>query len=193
MLKVLSVVVIAAGLGACATIPTPLQGEYAPTKPRTAPSAGQSVRWGGEIIKVEPKANSTCIEVLARELGPTARPIATDRSDGRFFACQAGFIEPGDYPNGREVTVIGRVDGTINGRIGEFDYVYPRVEASTVYLWPRRVERVATYGPGFNDPFWGSPWGWGGGFGGYYGNYWGGPRPVIIVKPRPAPPPPRNR
>lgn len=195
MLKILPVVLVAAGLGACVTVPKPLQGEYPPTTPKSAPSAGQAVRWGGEIIEVEPKAGQTCIEVLARELGPTTRPIATDRSDGRFVACQDGFVEPGDYPKGRELTVIGRLDGTVTGRVGEFDYVYPRVAASTMYLWPRRAERVAAYGPGFYDPSWGSPWGWSGGFGGYYGygGYWGGPRPIIIVKPTPPPAPPPGK
>lgn len=185
MLKILPVVLVAATLGACATVPKPLQGEYPASTPKSAPSAGQAVRWGGEIIKVEPKSGTTCVEVLARQLGQTSRPIATDRSDGRFVACQNGFIEPGDYPAGREVTVIGRLNGSVTGRIGEFDYVYPRVDASTIYLWPKRVERVASYGPGFNDPFWGGPWGWGG-YGGY-GGYWGNPRPIIIVKPNPPP------
>ena len=190
MFKPLIVVTATLALGACATVPAPLQGNYIASTPRAAPQVGETVRWGGEIIKVEPKENNTCVEILAHEFGSSTRPIDTDRSAGRFIACQNGFIEPGDYPKGREVTVIGRLSGTVTGRIGEFDYVYPRVAASTMYLWPKRVQRVSTYGPGFYDPFWGGPWGWNGGFGygGYYG--YGGPRPIIIVKPRNPPPPP---
>lgn len=184
MSKIIPLAVAAAALGACATVPKSLQGEYPTSTPKTTQAAGQAVRWGGEVIAVEPKAGATCIEILARQLGSTTRPLATDRSDGRFYACQSGFLEPGDYPKGREVTVIGRVDGTITGRVGEFDYVYPKVDATTIHLWPVRAERVAGYGPGFHDPFWG-PWGGRG----YYGNWWYQPRPIIIVKPTPPPPP----
>lgn len=189
MLKLLPAAVAALALGACATVPVPLQGSFVASTPKAAPEVGETVRWGGEVIGVEPKSNTTCVEVLAHELGSTARPIDTKHSAGRFLACQSGFIEPGDYPKGREVTVIGRLSGTVTGRVGEFDYVYPRVAATTMYLWPKRVPRGSGYGPGFYDPFWGGPWGWNGGFGnGYYG--YGGPRPIIIVKPRSPPPPP---
>lgn len=193
MLKQILVASAALAMGACATIPAPLEGSYAATTPKLAPPDGETVRWGGEVIRVEPKAETTCVEVLAHELGPSARPIDTDRSAGRFIACQDGFIEPGDYPKGREVTVVGQLSGTVTGRVGEFDYVYPRIAASTMYLWPKRVQRVAGYGPGFYDPFWGGPWGWNGGFGygGYYG--FGGPRQVIILKPKHRPPPPQMR
>ena len=181
------------GLTACATIPAPLQGNFVASTPRAAPNVGETVRWGGEVISVDPKMGTTCIEVLGHELGSTARPIETDRSNGRFMACQEGFIEPGDYPKGREVTVIGRLSGTMTGRVGEFDYVYPRVAASTIYLWAKRTQRVAGYGPGFYDPFWGGMGGWNGGFGygGYYG--FGGPRPIIIVNPKPHAPPPQMK
>ncbi|MEO7916771.1 MAG: Slp family lipoprotein [Dokdonella sp.] len=193
MLKYLSVAVALLSLGACATVPASLQGKYVASTPRAAPPIGETVRWGGEVIKVEPKADTTCLEVLAHELGGTARPIDTDRSAGRFIACQDGFIEPGDYPKGREVTVVGRLSGTVTGRVGEFDYVYPRVAADTMYLWPKRSQRATGYGPGFYDPFWG-PWGGYGGYGfggGYYGGF--GPRPIIIVKPRHHAPPAGGR
>ncbi|MFZ2236238.1 MAG: Slp family lipoprotein [Dokdonella sp.] len=189
MLKQLFVAAGLLGLTACATVPAPLQGNFVASTPRAAPAVGETVRWGGEVIRVEPKTSTTCVEVLGHELGSTARPVDTDRSNGRFMACQNGFIEPGDYPKGREVTVIGRLSGTVTGRVGEFDYVYPRVAASTIYLWPKRVQRVAGYGSGFYDPFWGSPWGWNGGFGYGFG-YPYGQRPIIIVKPRPPAPPP---
>ena len=143
MLKLLIVAAGLLGLTACATVPVPLQGNFVASTPRATPEDGETVRWGGEVLRVEPKTGTTCVEVLGHALGSTARPIDTDRSNGRFMACQNGFIEPGDYPKGREVTVIGRLSGTVTGRVGEFDYVYPRVAASTMYLWPKRVQRIA--------------------------------------------------
>jgi outer membrane lipoprotein len=73
-------------------------------------------------------------------------------------------------------------------KVGEYNYAYPRVEASVVYLWPERV--MMNYGPGWYDPFWGPYWGpWGPyGWGGY--GYWGGYYPTrVIVRPAPRPMP----
>ena len=168
-----ALVVLSAALGACATVPAPLQGQFAPVTPKEALAGGgaqEAVRWGGEIIGVEPKAGRTCFEVLGRELDSTARPIARDPSLGRFLACREGFYDPEEFKEGRALTVVGHLDGTEKGKIGEFDYTYPRVAADAVYLWP---ERTYVHSPYYYDP-WG-PWGWGP----YWGPYWGG---TIIVE-----------
>jgi outer membrane lipoprotein len=170
--------VLAASLGACATVPAPLQGQFAPVTPKEALANNAQttpVRWGGEIIAVDPKAGHTCFEVLGRELDSTARPIPHDPSLGRFLACREGFYDPEEFKQGRYLTVVGHIDGTEKGKIGEYDYTYPRVAADTVYLWPERSYVAAPY---YYDP-WG-PWGYGPYWGGpYWGPYWGGG--VIIV------------
>jgi outer membrane lipoprotein len=174
----------AALLGGCATAPVPLAGEFAVLTPAQSVAdsrSGERVRWGGEIIKVDPRADSTCFEILSRELDGRARPLARDHSDGRFIACRAGFYDPEVFVRGRDITIVGNVTGSEKGRVGEFDYTYARVAAEAVYLWPKRPlvveQRHNGWGP---DPFWGPGYGpyWGGGF-------WG-PPPVIIVKPRPT-------
>ena len=169
---------LAAALGACATVPAPLQGQFAPVTPRDAAAGSQvqvaNVRWGGEIIKVEPRAGQTCFEILAHDLNSYARPIARDPSDGRFLACRTGFYDPEEFDRGREITVVGHLDGTEKGKIGEFDYTYPRVAADAVYLWPERPNYA--YSPYYYDP-WG-PWGWGP----YWGGAWWGPS-VIVERP----------
>lgn len=173
-----ALVILAASLGACATVPAPLQGQFAPVTPKEALANNAQttpVRWGGEIIAVDPKAGHTCFEVLARELDATARPVPHDPSLGRFLACRDGFYDPEEFKQGRYLTVVGRIDGTEKGKIGEYDYTYPRVAADTVYLWPERSYVAAPY---YYDP-WG-PWGYGPYWGGpYWGPYWGGG--VIIV------------
>lgn len=181
MNKPLATLLLGAGLASCATVPAPLQGQFAKSTPRDALGAGSvgAVRWGGEIIKVEPKADATCFEILARDLDETARPFSRSPNGGRFIACHPGFYEPEDFDRGRELTVVGQVTGTDHGKIGEFDYAYPHVAADAIYLWPKRamyprspyydpwLYGYGAYGFGFG-PFWGGP-------------YWGGP---IIIRDR---------
>lgn len=185
----------ALALGGCATIPQPLQGNYAPVSlesARSGTAAAAPVRWGGQIIQTEPREQQTCFYVLAEPLDSQARPNrdSSDQGLGRFVACKQGFYDPEVFAKGREITVTGSLDGTVQHKIGEYDYTYPRVAANTIYLWPKRpiyVQRPDMWGPWgpgpWGDPFWGGGWGpWG------YGP-WGYP-PRVIVVPRPAPPPP---
>ncbi|WCE04536.1 Slp family lipoprotein [Pseudoxanthomonas sp. JBR18] len=167
-----SVRLLAAGalaifLGACATVPKPLQGEFPGVTPRdtvAGAQAGAQVRWGGRIVETRPRADSTCFEMISAPLGATGRPLSSspDATDGRFIACRAGFYDPAIFAKGREVTFIGRVDGFENTRIGEYDYRLPRVTADVVYLWPEVKEvQVRPYPGPYYDPFWGPGWGWG--------------------------------
>ncbi|MDR3387737.1 MAG: Slp family lipoprotein [Rudaea sp.] len=163
-------------LGGCATVPAPLVGnDFAPVTPQQAVAQNANnarVRWGGEIIKVEPKADVTCFEVLARGLYADARPNRHDASDGRFIACSKGFYDPAVYIKGRDLTVVGQVAGTEKHHVGNFDYTYAHVDADSVYLWPRRQ-----YAAGYYDPWW--PY-----YGGPFAPYWWGPPPVVIVRGR---------
>lgn len=169
---------LAAALAACATVPAPLQGQFAAVTPRDAAQSGargEAVRWGGDIIKVEPKAGETCFEILARPLDSQARPTSRDPSGGRFIACRSGFYDPEEFQRGRDITVVGQLSGNERGKVGEFDYTYPRVAADAIYLWPKRPMYVRNAYP-YYDPWWGDPFWWGP----YWGPYWGGP---VIVHP----------
>src|SRR5690242_9105593 len=91
---------LAGALGACATVPAPLQGQFSPVTPRDAAAnggQGATVRWGGEIINVDPRADQTCFEILARQLDDSARPVSRDPSAGRFLACRSGFYDPEEF------------------------------------------------------------------------------------------------
>lgn len=192
--RLLFAVVGALALGGCATIPQPLQGNYAPVSLNAARSStsATSVRWGGKIIQTEPRQQQTCFFVLAQPLDSQARPErGNEDSLGRFVACKQGFYDPEVFRKDREITVTGTLAGTIQHKIGEFDYTYPKVEANNVYLWPKRPLYVqqpyySPWGMGY-DPFWGGPWGpWGWGGPGYYYS------PRVIVVPRAPPPPPKK-
>lgn len=189
-------VVGALALGGCATIPQPLQGNYAPVSLESARSGATTatpVRWGGEIIQTEPREQQTCFFVLAQPLDSQARPERGKESDGRFVACKQGFYDPEVFAKGREITVTGTLSGTVQHKIGQFDYTYPKVEANNIYLWKPRPRYTTVYdpwgpwGPGWGDPFWGGwgPWGW--------GPWYYPPRVIVVPSPAPPPPPPPKK
>ena len=195
MYRQFAITLLAVGLASCASVPRSLQGQFPATTPRDAATAanGQSVRWGGEIIKVEPKKDATCFEVLARELDANARPSLRTPSTGRFIACHPGFYDPEEFERGSELTVVGRLAGTELGKVGQFDYTYPRVEADSIHQWPPRSIYART--PYYDPWMYGLGPSWG--FGGYWGPYWGGPTVIIHdhpkPQPRPTPPPAQSR
>ena len=145
-------------LAACASQPTPLQGEFNPLTPREAidaESTGAVVRWGGRIVQVEPKPNTTCFEMVSTRLDVYGRPYwAADDTGGRFIACRTGFYDPAVFEKNREVTFTGRIDGYENRQIGGYDYRFPRVSADVVYLWPVR-ERINVVTRPAPWPWWG--------------------------------------
>lgn len=159
MKRLIPIFAITVLLSACATVPDPLAGEYSevtPDQAREAGMTGQNVRWGGEIVEVRPLADKTCLEILSRQLGRSARPTGDDAGMGRFVACKPGFIDPAEFSQGREVTVTGELAGIDSGTIGEFEYRFPRVEARSVYLWPERRDyddRYRYHRPYMYDPF----------------------------------------
>ncbi len=149
-------------LGGCATVPTPLQGNFAPLAPGAAidhDATGQAVRWGGTIAEIESLPGQTCFQLVGRPLGIQARPIADDRAEGRFIACRQGFYEPQVFAKGRSLTVTGHVVGYETRKVGAYDYRQPKVAADVIYLWPNlQPARVAySYDPFFYDPFY-APW-----------------------------------
>ena len=147
-------------LGACATYPGPLQGQYTGVSPHQAAErdmTGTMVRWGGRIVSVEPQQNRTCFEVISTRLDSQGRPYwASDEVGGRFIACRQGFYDPALFQADREVTFTGRLAGYETRKIGGYDYRFPRLEADVVYLWPVQERVDVVHRPG---PYWGSPWG----------------------------------
>ena len=133
-------------LAACVRPPQNLAGRYDALTVRDAqntPHDGAAVRWGGTLISMKPGRDETCFEIASFPLDAKARPRPSDESAGRFIACAKGFYEPTVYTPGRDVTVVGALNGTIAGKVGQYDYRYPRVDATTVYLWPERTAENA--------------------------------------------------
>jgi outer membrane lipoprotein len=147
-------------LGACATQPKPLQGDFQALTPHEAAVGDHTsamVRWGGRIIRTEPRPDRTCFEVISTKLNADGRPYwASDDTWGRFIACRTGFYDPALFQPNREVTFTGRIEGYEDRKVEEYVYKFPRIAADVVYLWPQR-ERVNVV----TRP---SPWMWGGGW-----------------------------
>lgn len=122
--------------------------------------SGQNVRWGGDIASVKPMQNETLVEVVGRELGSQGRPKDNDVSSGRFMASIPGFIDPVIYKEGRQMTVVGNLSGSMKQSIGEHQYDYPIVAVELYHLW-EPLPQISPYDryPWYYDP-WYDPWGY---------------------------------
>ncbi len=155
-----------ATLSACATL-SPVAGTFpsiTPHQAQTGAENGKLVRWGGEIIHTQPKSSQTCFTVLAFPLTRNGRPqLGRQAGDlGRFIACSPGFYDPTLYAPGREITLIGSVAGIKKEKVGAYEYPYPLLSSSTVYLWPITKPQLVQSTVFVNsDWWWGGPLGWG--------------------------------
>ncbi len=123
----------------------------------------QSVRWGGKIITVENKENSTWIEILASPLNHYGRPGSNTNYEGRFIAKIDGFLDPEHYSKDRKLTIFGSIDTEFVKRIDDHPYNYPLVSVKEHYLWPEyRTARYQYYYPyyyGYYYPYYSSHFG----------------------------------
>ena len=113
---------------------------------------GQQVRWGGTIIKTGNREDATRLTVLGRPLYKGGEPELTDDSAGRFITIVPEFLDPEVYAPDRRVTITGTLLRLESGKVGEFPYTYPVVQADAWYLWPAIIERPY----GYDRYYW--PW-----------------------------------
>ena len=153
-------------LGACVRPPGPIAGDFTPTSIADAQReqrSGERIRWGGTIVSTTPGKAATCLEIVSLPLDARARPRRTDDTLGRFIACAPGFYDPEVFAPRREVTVVGALEPTESGKVGDYDYLFPRVAAEAIWLWPERnpEDRVCYGGAAIGGPYW-YPfwWGW---------------------------------
>jgi outer membrane lipoprotein len=99
---------------------------------------GHKVLWGGVILSIKNLKDVTQIEVMSYALDESSsRPETTGTPRRRFLANFPGYLETSDYSPGRQLTVIGTVDGIKTGKIGDASYDYPLLQASQRHLWPK--------------------------------------------------------
>jgi len=116
----------------------------------------QYVRWGGKIISVENKENSTWIEILASPLNRYGQPGSNTDYEGRFIARVDGFLDPEHYSKDRYLTIFGTIESEFVKRIDDHPYSYPLVNTKVYYLWPEyrtaRYQYHYSYYPGYYYP-----------------------------------------
>jgi outer membrane lipoprotein len=110
--------------------------------PRTAATEigtlrGKKVLWGGMIVNSKNLEQGTMLEVLAYPLNDDRRPQVDREPLGRFIVEHASYLETVDYAPGRELTVIGTLTGTKEGKIDETLYTYPAVATEQLHLWAK--------------------------------------------------------
>lgn len=118
-------------------------------------------RWGGLVAKVDVKADHTQLEVVNMSLKDnSSRPKVEQQTAGRFRVKVPGLLDPIVFKEGRSVTILGIVEPSETGMIGEQEYLYPTLSvdsAKQVYLWKEIKEvKVDT----FHSPYWMYPSRW---------------------------------
>jgi outer membrane lipoprotein len=102
---------------------------------------GQNVLLGGVIVNSTNQTGTTLLEILSYPLDRDQKPRTREPAQGRFLASYPGYLETVDYSAGRIISIVGNIEGTQNGRIGEADYTYPYLAIREHYLWPASTER----------------------------------------------------
>lgn len=138
---------VGVALAGCAAVPAVHTAEPAvaatPADVAAAPErhAGATVVWGGRILAVANLAQGTEVTVLAYPLDRAQQPRADDASSGRFIARFPGYVERYDYPEGRFLTVAGRLAGTRVVTVEGRPLALPLLQVDDARRWPADYER----------------------------------------------------
>ncbi|MDN4504361.1 Slp family lipoprotein [Alteromonadaceae bacterium BrNp21-10] len=167
MFKKILLVLSFISLTACVTVPESIQVSegtnlvaYQQVMSDPEKTVGNHARWGGVIANVENKADSTLIEMVHHSLRSSGRPIGADESIGRFRVYVKGFLDPMIYKSGRSVTFVGSVIGTETGMVGEHQYEYPALQASSYHMWNEISQVDVTAISIWSGPRWGGWYSW---------------------------------
>jgi outer membrane lipoprotein len=97
---------------------------------------GRYLLLGGTIAAVRiDNGEGSELEVVQMPTDRGGRITTTSSSAGRFIARDDALRDPAIYHPGRLVTLVGRVEGSQTGRIGERDYRYPVLTVHELHLW----------------------------------------------------------
>ncbi|HEY0721905.1 MAG TPA: Slp family lipoprotein, partial [Gammaproteobacteria bacterium] len=131
------------GLTACASGPrydtSQVETNLTASQAAAAPAAhgGARVVWGGVIIVTRNEPSYTEMEILSYPLDSWQRPDISRSEQGRFIVRNANYLEAVDYAPGRQVTISGKIEKVMEGKVGEAPYTFPLVQSDEIYLWPR--------------------------------------------------------
>ena len=98
---------------------------------------GKRVLWGGVIIDSKNLPDKSQLEILAYPLTSSQRPNLDKEPLGRFIASKEAYLETKDYAQGRLITILGTLERSITGQIGESEYIYPVVAVDESFIWKK--------------------------------------------------------
>ena len=106
------------------------------------------VMWGGVIVNASNTPDHTDFSVLYYPLDASQRPDRTQAARHRFIVRYPGYLETMVYAPGREITVIGKLQGVEEGKIGDAPYRFPVLKADRIHLWPLGDDSRVRFGVG---------------------------------------------
>ena len=161
LFRLAGVTVLAVWLTGCATA-QPVQpndglvvSDISPDEVRQSGATGSVVRWGGTITGISNlEDGTTSIELVSRPLHKGGRPIHNDKTEGRFIAETADFLDPAIIKVGRDFTLVGTVTGVRDGKVGEAEYQFPVVALDNYRYWNTRNSASPGNYPYGYYPYW---------------------------------------
>jgi len=143
-------------LNSCVSVQS-LSGNFAPILPMQVKNdsfLSKHVRFGGTIISTLPLSNgTTCFVVLGLKLHNNGKPYDKKPQNfvGRFIACAKGYYDPEIYQKDMKITFVGTISALKKEKVGDFEYLYPVIDAKKLYLWPKEEKENNNYLPCFRS------------------------------------------
>jgi outer membrane lipoprotein len=106
------------------------------------------VMWGGVIVNATNTPDHTDFAVLFYPLDRSQRPDSEQPARSRFIARYPGYLETMVYAPGREITVLGKLQGVEEGKIGDAPYRFAVLKAERIHLWPIGDDSRVRFGVG---------------------------------------------
>lgn len=166
-IKLVAIAIAAVMLSGCVSIPQSIKGTNSAVKNETYSTMygdfpfykGREVRIGGRVTNVINNNKETLFEIVTLPLNDSARPEINRNYQGRVMVKANEFIDPISL-RGHFVTVVGTVNSIVEGRVGNFDYNFIRLDLIGYQIWKVRDDimpiGVMDYGFG---PYWQNQWG----------------------------------
>jgi len=98
---------------------------------------GKIVMFGGKILNNQASPSASELTVLHLRIDGRDRPKEGDQSEGRYLIQSDQFLDPAIYKKETLLTVAGKITGSEVRAIGGFEYVYPKLKAIEIKLWPK--------------------------------------------------------
>ena len=108
----------------------------------------EAVMWGGVIVNATNSPDHTDFAVLFYPLDRSQRPDRGQPAKNRFIVRYPGYLETMVYAPGREITVLGKLQGVEEGKVGDAPYRFPVLKAERIHLWPVGDDSKVHFGVG---------------------------------------------